>query len=128
MNSGGCPRYALCNDTSTDVAPSVLCVCQMGTTMVGGACVLTAPPASTPAPAVTLSPQTHTIVIATTRTAAFILIGCIIATLVLFAIFRVFNRGRFIHMNIEVALLVAFLLLVPEPPYDDEVWRLLLTR
>ena len=57
-----------------------------------------------------------------TRSASFVLIGFVTATLLIFAIGRIFNHGRFIHMNIEVALLLAHLcLLMDFDPVTQEV-------
>ena len=47
------------------------------------------------------------------RTASFVLIGFVLATLILFAVFKIINTGRFIHMNIEIALLCAHICLIP---------------
>ena len=54
-----------------------------------------------------------------TRTACFVLIGCLAVTLLIFAIFRIMNHGRFIHMNIEFSLLCAHLCLLPNFVGDE---------
>ena len=36
----------------------------------------------------------------------------LLATLVIFALARIFDHGRFIHMNIEISLLLAHLCLI----------------
>ena len=41
-------------------------------------------------------------------------IGFVSTTLVIFALGRIFNTARFIHMNIELALLGAHLCLIPD--------------
>ena len=51
---------------------------------------------------------------AISRSASFILIGFVSTTLVIFALGRIFNTGRFLHMNIELALLGAHLCLIPD--------------
>ena len=54
-----------------------------------------------------------------TQTACFVLIGCLAVTLLIFAIFRIINHGRFIHMNIEFSLLCAHLCLLPDFVGDE---------
>lgn len=54
------------------------------------------------------------------RTASFVLIGFVLATMILFAVFKIINTGRFIHMNIEIALLCAHFCLIPDLT-DNEV-------
>jgi len=86
----------------------------MGKVMVGGQCV--DPPASTPAPRVdpTLMPNLESFAKGITRTSYFFIIIFTLLTLGVFAYFRILNPGRFIHMNIEVALLLAHLCMVPD--------------
>ena len=61
-----------------------------------------------------------------TQTACFVLIGCLAVTLLIFAIFRIINHGRFIHMNIEFSLLCAHLCLLPDFVGDEvSVFKLL---
>ena len=75
-----------------------------------------APPPTTPASheIITLAPEEKTAAMAISRSASFILIGFVSTTLVIFALGRIFNTGRFLHMNIELALLGAHLCLIPD--------------
>ena len=54
---------------------------------------------------------------AVSKTSAFVLIGFVSATLIIFGLFRIFNHGRFIHMNVEISLLAAYICILwdPEP-------------
>ena len=78
--------------------------------------LLLAPPPTTPASheIITLAPEEKTAAMAISRSASFILIGFVSTTLVIFALGRIFNTGRFLHMNIELALLGAHLCLIPD--------------
>ena len=58
-----------------------------------------------------------------TRTACFVLIGCLIVTFLIFAIFRIINHGRFIHMNIEISLLFAHVCLLTDFVGDEVSFR-----
>ena len=81
--------------------------------MEGGQCIQPPKTTPTPRPIPTLESGLKGLTTALTRTTSFILIIFVVITLLIFAIFRIFNRGRFIHMNIEVALLVAHICLIP---------------
>ena len=72
------------------------------------------PPLSTPTPRPipTLAPAAKTTAMAVSNTGCFVLIGFVIGTLLIFAIFAIIDRGRFIHMNIEIALLCAHICLL----------------
>jgi hypothetical protein len=53
------------------------------------------------------------------RSSSFVLIGFVSATLIIFGIGRIFNHGRFIHMNIEISLLCAHICLLPDAGEDE---------
>ena len=112
--NGNCTKHAKCIDNSTAAEPSFFCVCQMGMIMEGGRCIVPPPPTESPRADPSLSPAAKSTAVILTRTTCFILIGFIIATLVLFAFFKILNHGRFIHMNIEIALLIAHICLLPD--------------
>lgn len=112
--NGNCTKHAKCIDNSTIAAPNFYCVCQMGMIMEGGRCISPPPATEEPRADPTLSPGAKSTATILTRTASFILIGFIIATLILFAFFKILNTGRFIHMNIEIALLIAHICLLPD--------------
>ena len=57
------------------------------------------------------------------RSASFVLIGFVTATLLIFAMGRIFNHGRFIHMNIEISLLLAYLCFLPDFVGDEVMCR-----
>ena len=82
------------------------------------------PPPSTPASneIITLASDDQETVSFVTRSASFVLIGFVTATLLIFAIGRIFNHGRFIHMNIEISLLLAHLCLLTDF-VGDEVFQ-----
>lgn len=81
--------------------------------MEGNRCINPPPSTPTPRPIPSLSPGIKDTVTVLTRTASFVLIGFVTATLVLFAVLKIMDPGRFIHMNIEIALLAAHLCLLP---------------
>ena len=86
--------------------------------------ILLVPPPTTPASnaIATLAPEDKKTVSLVSTTGSFVLIGFVTATLLIFAIGRIFNHGRFIHMNIEIALLLAHLcLLMDFDPETQEV-------
>jgi len=113
LDNGDCPQYAECVDLSDDEGSKYDCVCQLGMEMEGGRCIQPPPATPTPRPAPTLEPSLKATSNAVTSTASIVLIIFVAATLSIFFIFRIFNPGRFIHMNIELALILAHLCLLP---------------
>ncbi len=83
-------------------------------------CISPPPTTPTPRPLPTLEPGTKTSLQAMVRLASILLILFVLLTFLVFACFRVMNRGRFIHMNIEIALLAANICLLPAF-YDDQM-------
>ena len=84
--------------------------------------LITVPPPTTPTPRPIPEMEANEKLLAdgVTRTACFVLIGCLVFTLLIFAICRIINSGRFIHMNIEISLLFAHVCLLTDF-VDDEV-------
>ena len=60
-----------------------------------------------------MSPGQKTAVVILTRGASTILIIFLLSTLVIFAVARIFDSSRVIHMNMEIALLFAHFFLLP---------------
>ena len=60
-----------------------------------------------------MSPGQKTAAVVLTRGASTILIIFLLTTLVIFAVARIFDSSRMIHMNMEIALLFAHFLLLP---------------
>merc|ERR1712110_1191557 len=88
----------------------------MGLVMEGGRCIA-APPTT---------PVSHVVVtLESVETATFILIGFVSTTLVIFALGRIFNTARFIHMNIELALLGAHLCLIPDATGNELMCKII---
>ena len=77
------------------------------------------PTTPTPRPIPEMEESDKALAEGVTRTACFVLIGCLAVTLLIFAIFRIMNHGRFIHMNIEFSLLCAHLCLLPNFVGDE---------
>ena len=95
----------------------------MGKVMEGGACISPPKTTPTPRPEPKLDAGLKDTVTALARAASFVLIGFVTATFVIFLAFRIFNRGRFLHMNIEVALVAAHVCLIPSLFEDEELCR-----
>ena len=68
---------------------------------------------STCRPHPSMSPGQKTAAVVLTRGASTILIIFLLTTLVIFAVARIFDSSRMIHMNMEMALLFAHFLLLP---------------
>ena len=111
-DNGECPKYSQCMDTSTDEKSDFECICQMGMVMEGGRCIDPPPTTPTPRPSPELPSGQETFAKTITRTSYFLLIACCAASLLIFLYFRILNPGRFIHMNIEIALLIAHVCLM----------------
>ena len=60
-----------------------------------------------------MSPGQKTAAVVLTRGASTILIIFLLTTLVIFAVARIFDSSRMIHMNMEIALLFAHFFLLP---------------
>ncbi|TRY78449.1 hypothetical protein TCAL_14392 [Tigriopus californicus] len=122
-DNGPCPAGAQCYDRSDTLRPKYECICQMGMVMEGNRCISPPPSTPTPRPVPSLSPAIKDTVTALTRTASFVLIGFVTATLVLFAVLKIMDPGRFIHMNIEIALLLAHICLLPTLQHSETACR-----
>ena len=83
------------------------------------------PTTPTPRPIPEMEESDKALAEGVTRTACFVLIGCLAVTLLIFAIFRIMNHGRFIHMNIEFSLLCAHLCLLPNFVGDEVIFTIL---
>ena len=83
------------------------------------------PTTPTPRPIPEMEESDKALAEGVTRTACFVLIGCLAVTLLIFAIFRIMNHGRFIHMNIEFSLLCAHLCLLPNFVGDEVIFIIL---
>lgn len=66
-----------------------------------------------------MAPATKSTAMAVSNTGCLVLIGFVAGTLVLFAVFGIIDRGRFIHMNIEFALLCAHICLLIDAVNDQ---------
>ena len=109
-------EFANCVDISTDEDPRTTCVCQLGREMntAGDACIVPAATTSTKRPIPTLAPAVKTATTAFTKTASTLLIIFVGITLFLFISLRIFDDGRVIQMNMEIALIMAHIcLLIP---------------
>lgn len=120
--NGPCPSGSQCIDLSNDLAPNHTCECRMGLVMEDGRCIAKPPTTPVSLVIVTLAPAEKETTAFVTKSASFVLIGFLTATLVIFALGRIFNHGRFIHMNIEVALLLAHCCLLPDMTGGDPVY------
>ena len=90
-------------------------------------CILSARPPTTPVSheIVTLEEEEKSAALALSKSASFVLIGFVTATLIIFGIGRIFNCARFIHMNIELAILGAHLTLIPEATGNEVLCKVI---
>lgn len=107
-------EFANCVDISDKEDPEVECVCQLGRIMNDDKTECMIPPGttSTQRPIPTLPPALETVSIVITRTASTVLIIFVGITLFLFFSLRIFDDGRVIQMNMEIALICAHILLL----------------
>ena len=76
-------------------------------------------------PPPTLSPLQKTTATVLTRGASLILIGFLVATLVIFAVAKIWDNSRLIHFNMELSLLLAHCCLLPVGIEEPWVCKLL---
>ena len=76
-------------------------------------------------PPPTLSPLQKTTATVLTRGASLILIGFLVATLVIFAVAKIWDNSRLIHFNMEFSLLLAHCCLLPVGIEEPWVCKLL---
>ncbi|TRY76932.1 hypothetical protein TCAL_10625 [Tigriopus californicus] len=115
-----CMEFANCVDISDNDDPKVDCVCQLGRIMndKDDACIVPPPTTPTPRPNPTLPAAVKTATTAVTRTASTLLIIFTGITLFLFASLRIYDDGRVIQMNMEIALILAHIMLLIPPLHD----------
>lgn len=109
-----CMEFANCVDVSDEQDPKVECVCQLGRIMndAGDECIVPPPEPPTERPIPTLPPAVKTATTAVTKTASTLLIIFVGITLFLFASLRIFDDDRVIQMNMEIALILAHIILL----------------
>ena len=113
-------EFANCVDISDDIEPNTECVCQLGRIMddKGENCIVPPPTTPTERPNPTLPPAVKVATTAVTRTASMILIIFTGITLFLFASLRIYDDGRVIQMNMEIALITAHIILIIPSLHD----------
>jgi len=118
-----CMEFANCVDISDEYDPKTQCVCQLGRIMSDDEELCIIPPKTTPTPRPipTLPAAVKTATTAVTKTASTLLIIFTGITLFLFASLRVFDDGRVIQMNMEIALIMAHIILLFPAVYDNDV-------
>jgi len=122
-----CMDFGACVDVSTEEDPIAVCECQMGKIFddSGLECVDPPPTTPTPRPIPTMKPAVKAVTTGMTKTASTLLIIFVTITLVIFAVLRIFDHGRVIQMNMEIALISAHICLLIEPPPEwIEICRL----
>ncbi|TRY77046.1 hypothetical protein TCAL_03852 [Tigriopus californicus] len=110
-----CPPFAKCVDKSTDQDPVTECQCQLGTIMTEdkNACVAPPPTTPTPRPIPTMPAAQKAVSNVITRGASTLIIIFLGLSLGLFFMLRIFDSSRVIHMNMEIALLLAHICMLP---------------
>ena len=103
------------------------CECQMGTIMKEdhSECIAPPPTTPTPRPDPTLPPVQKAVSQAITRSASTIIIVFLVVTLGIFLALRIFDASRVIHMNMEIALLVAHICLLPDLSGDEKACKVI---
>jgi len=116
-----CMEFASCIEDSTDQDPRTYCECQLGRIMTEAKdqCIVPPPVTPTERPIPTLEPNVKVVTTIVTRTASAVLIGFVGATLFLFASLRIYDHGRVIQMNMEIALILAHCCLLL-PDFSDQ--------
>ncbi|KAG7154006.1 adhesion G-protein coupled receptor D1-like [Homarus americanus] len=109
-----CPQYGICDDLSTDEDPIAECVCTMGYKMNSAktACIRPPPTTPTPRPIPTLPPAQKVVATVISKTASTVIIICVSICLCIFFVLRIFTPDRVIQMNMEIALLMAHIMLI----------------
>lgn len=115
-----CPPFAKCRDLSTDEDPITECECQLGTIMTEdkNACVAPPPTTPTPRPIPTMPAAQKAVSNVITRGASTLIIIFLGICLGMFFMLRIFDSSRVIHMNMEIALLLAHICMLPSV-YED---------
>ncbi|XP_064091051.1 adhesion G-protein coupled receptor D1-like [Macrobrachium nipponense] len=109
-----CPQFGVCQDKSTVQEPIAICVCTMGYEMNPDktSCIRPPPTTPTPRPIPTLAPEQKVVATVISKSASTLIIIMVSITLGLFLFLRVFTTDRVIQMNMEIALLLAHILLI----------------
>lgn len=107
-------EYGACVDISTEEDARVICECQLGRILnpETNECDIPRPTTPTPRPIPTLAPGVKTATTAVTKSASTILVVCVLITLFLFGSMRIFDVARVIQMNMEIALVMAHIILL----------------
>ena len=89
--------FGACVDVSTEEDPIAVCECQMGKIFddSGLECVDPPPTTPTPRPIPTMKPAVKAVTTGMTKTASTLLIIFVTITLVIFAVLRIFDHGRY---------------------------------
>jgi len=104
-----------------------VCECQMGKIFDDSGLECVDPPATTPTPRPipTMKAAVKAVASGMTKTASTLLIIFVTITLVIFGVLKIFDHGRVIQMNMEIALISAHICLLIEPPPEwMEICRL----
>ena len=117
-----CPTFSKCIDVSDEIEAKFTCECQLGTVMHadGSGCYKPAPTTPTTRPPPTLPPAQKVVANVITRSASTIIIAFLGFTLGLFIFLGIFDSGRVIHMNMELALISAHICFLPTSAFEDE--------
>jgi hypothetical protein len=119
-----CPDYAVCQQIPDEYEPLYECICTLGYIMneVGDACIKPPPPVPTPRPIPTLPPKEKEIKMVITKSASTVLLICVSICMLIFIFMKVFTTDRVIHMNMEIALCLAhIMLLFPPETFKDVI-------
>eukprot|EP00090_Calanus_glacialis_P040812 TRINITY_DN7141_c0_g1_i1.p1 TRINITY_DN7141_c0_g1~~TRINITY_DN7141_c0_g1_i1.p1 ORF type:complete len:514 (-),score=67.49 TRINITY_DN7141_c0_g1_i1:139-1680(-) len=122
-----CMDFGACVDVSTEEDPVAVCECQMGKIFDDSGLECVDPPATTPTPRPipTMKAAVKAVASGMTKTASTLLIVFVTITLVIFGVLKIFDHGRVIQMNMEIALISAHICLLIEPPPEwMEICRL----
>ncbi|XP_045113461.1 adhesion G-protein coupled receptor D1-like [Portunus trituberculatus] len=116
-----CPEYGICRDESTEKKPKATCVCTMGFIMndAKDKCVRPPPPSPTPRPIPTLPAEQKVVATVISKSASTILIICVSICLIIFLVLRIFTPDRVIQMNMEIALVLAHIMLMFPPSFTE---------
>nr|XP_045582766.1 adhesion G-protein coupled receptor D1-like [Procambarus clarkii] len=113
-NTCKCPDYGICKDLSTELDPNATCVCTMGYQMSsdGQSCIRPPPTTPTPRPIPTMAPAQKVVAAVISKSASTVIVICVSICLCIFFVLRIFTPDRIIQMNMEIALLLAHILLL----------------
>ncbi|XP_068212021.1 adhesion G-protein coupled receptor D1-like [Palaemon carinicauda] len=109
-----CPQFGVCKDESTEKEPIAYCICTMGYEMNPdkSSCIRPPPTTPTPRPIPTLAPEQKVVATVISKSASTLIIIMVTITLALFLFLKVFTTDRVIQMNMEIALLLAHIMLI----------------